>query len=81
MPRHSVDLVFADPPYNINKKFLNNKFSKMDMREYAQWMENWFKLLIPVLKPTGCVYVCGDWRSSSAIYEVMSNYLYAMSTG
>ena len=76
LPEKSVDLVFADPPYNLNKKFNNNSFSKMDIQEYASWLDAWFKLILPVLKPEGSIYVCGDWRSSSAIYEVMSNYLY-----
>ena len=37
-------------------------------------MDSWFKLIC--LKTKASVYVCGDWRSSSAIYEVLSNYLY-----
>lgn len=76
IPRKSVDLLFVDPPYNLSKKFNNNSFSKMDLDEYAQWMDSWFKLVIPTLKPDASVYVCGDWRSSSAIYEVLSNHLY-----
>lgn len=76
IPRQSVDLLFVDPPYNLTKKFNNNSFSKMDMKEYAEWMDSWFKLVVPTLKPDASVYVCGDWRSSQAIYEVLSNYVY-----
>lgn len=76
LPQHSVDLAFIDPPYNLNKTFNQNSFSKMDMKVYADWMDSWLKLMIPSLKPEASVYVCGDWRSSSAIYEVMSAYLY-----
>lgn len=76
IPQKSVDLLFVDPPYNLSKKFNNNSFSQMDLTEYAQWMDSWFKLVVPTLKPDASVYVCGDWRSSSAIYEVLSNYLY-----
>lgn len=76
IPHHSVDLLFVDPPYNLNKKFNNNSFSKMETSQYAEWLDSWFKLVMPTLKPTASVYVCGDWRSSSAIYEVLSNYIY-----
>jgi len=76
IPRKSVDLLFVDPPYNLSKKFNNNSFSKMDLDQYAQWMDSWFKLVLPTLKRNASVYVCGDWRSSPAIYEVMASYLY-----
>lgn len=76
IPRKSVDLLFVDPPYNLSKTFNNNSFSKMDLAEYAQWMDDWFKEILPTLKPNASVYVCGDWRSSSAIYEVLANHLY-----
>jgi len=76
IPRESVDLLFVDPPYNLNKKFHNNSFTKMELDQYTQWMDSWFKLLLPTLKPKASVYVCGDWRSSPAIYEVLSSYLY-----
>lgn len=76
IPRESVDLLFVDPPYNLNKKFHNNSFTKMELDQYTQWMDSWFKLLLPTLKPKASVYVCGDWRCSPAIYEVLSSYLY-----
>jgi len=76
IPKASVDLLFVDPPYNLNKRFNNNSFSKMDSEEYATWMDSWFSLLVKMLKNNASVYVCGDWQSSSAIYQVISNYLY-----
>ena len=47
IPRKSVDLLFVDPPYNLSKKFNNNSFSKMELSAYAQWMDSWFKLILP----------------------------------
>jgi len=76
IPRQSVDLLFVDPPYNLNKKFNNNTFNKMDIGHYAEWMESWFQLVLPTLKPDASVYVCGDWQSSHAICQVLSKYLY-----
>jgi len=76
IPQQSVDLLFVDPPYNMNKKFNKNKFSKMDMGKYVNWMDSWFQLILPTLKSNASIYICGDWISSPAIYEVLSRYVY-----
>ena len=52
----SVDLVFADPPYNIKKADWDNLGSQ---QEYVIWSENWIKEAARILKPTGSLYVCG----------------------
>ncbi len=75
LPSEFVDLVFADPPYNLRKRFNTNVFNQMDQESYAQWMESWFSLLLPVLKPEASVYICGDWYSSQSICQVMSKHL------
>lgn len=53
---HSVDLIFADPPYNIKKAewdtFANQK-------EYISWSLEWIKEANRVLRPTGSLYICG----------------------
>ena len=74
LPNSFIDLVFADPPYNIAKKFNELRFKKMNALSYEEWAEQWIKALKPKLKPTASVYVCGDWRSSSALYNVLSQY-------
>lgn len=75
LPEGFVDLLIIDPPYNLNKKFNSNSFKVMDDKDYAEWMDSWFAKLIPTLKPTASVYVCGDWKCSSAMYDVLSKYL------
>lgn len=52
----SVDLVFADPPYNI-KKADWDKFESQE--EYIQWSVNWIKEASRILKPAGSLYICG----------------------
>jgi site-specific DNA-methyltransferase (adenine-specific) len=47
----------------------------MPLEEYQEWFESWFSRLIRMLKPTASVYICGDWRSSPAIYLVARKYL------
>lgn len=74
LPQQFVNLLFVDPPYNMSKTFNGNTFNKMSMEKYTQWLESWLTLLIPALKPMASLYICGDWRSSAAIFEVMSKY-------
>ena len=53
----SVDLLFADPPYNIGKNF-NGHIEKWTTEEaYLQWCYEWLELCIKKLKPNGSFYV------------------------
>jgi len=69
-----VDLLFIDPPYNLHKEFNSNHFKEMSPEEYEAWMDSWLCPLRKVLKPTASVYICGDWKSSSSIFRVMTKY-------
>ena len=70
----TVDVLFADPPYNLTKQFGSEKFKSIDDREYETWLDSWLRLCVPLLKPTSSIYICGDWRSSSAIQRAGSKY-------
>ncbi|MBS1456201.1 MAG: site-specific DNA-methyltransferase [Clostridia bacterium] len=74
LPEKSVDLLIADPYYNLDKSFHGNKFSKLKGSEYAEYTESWIKKIIPLLKPTASVYVCCDWQSSMQIGIVLGKY-------
>lgn len=52
----SVDLIFADPPYNIKKAEWDSFKSQ---EEYVKWSLLWIKEASRVLKPTGTLYICG----------------------
>ena len=52
----SVDLVFADPPYNIKKAEWDTFASQ---QAYVDWSMQWIEQAARVLKPTGTLYVCG----------------------
>lgn len=52
----SVDLVFADPPYNIKKAEWDTFESQ---QEYVKWSLKWIEEVARVLKPTGTLYICG----------------------
>jgi len=74
LPHSSVDLLIADPPYNLDKSFNETSFQNIPLEEYEQWLESWVVLLVPALKPTASLYICGDWRSSTAIERVCQRY-------
>ncbi len=52
----SIDLIFADPPYNI-KKAQWDTFSSQ--KAYVDWSMEWINEAHRVLKSTGSLYVCG----------------------
>ncbi|MCK9224064.1 MAG: site-specific DNA-methyltransferase [Candidatus Muirbacterium halophilum] len=52
----SVDLIFADPPYNI-KKADWDKFENQE--KYIEWSMNWIYEASRVLKPEGTLFICG----------------------
>ena len=52
----SVDMIFADPPYNLGKADWDH-FESHD--EYIRWSLRWIELASRVLKPTGSLFVCG----------------------
>ena len=74
LPTRSFDLLFADPPYNLNKDFGKENFRQTSLDKYEEWLDSWLRLCIPLLKETASVYICGDWRSSSAIERVGMKY-------
>ena len=54
----SVDIIIADPPYNIGKDFGNNKDNKA-LPDYLKWCNEWILEAFRVLKPTGTMYIYG----------------------
>lgn len=74
LPGNSFDLLFADPPYNLTKNFGENSFRQTSLDEYELWLDSWLSQTIKLLKPTASVYICGDWRSSSAIQRIGMKY-------
>ena len=52
----TIDLIFADPPYNIKKAEWDNFESQ---ESYIEWSMQWIMQAARVLKPTGSMYVCG----------------------
>lgn len=57
MKSDSVDLIFADEPYNIGKNFGNNKDKWLSTEDYIEWNKKWISMAMNVLKPNGTIYI------------------------
>jgi len=60
LPNKSIDLVFADPPFNIGIKYdVHN--DNMSYDDYYKWSEEWINQTYKLLKSDGTIYIAiGD---------------------
>src|SRR6185312_17424508 len=86
LPAESVDLCFADPPYNLqlggelhrpdNSRVDGvdddwDKFS--DFKAYDQFTHDWLKAAKRVLKPDGCLWVIGSYHNIFRVGSVLQD--------
>lgn len=50
IPDNSVDFCFADPPYNLRKKYQGYS-DDLSITEYFQWCDEWIGELVRILRP------------------------------
>ena len=75
LPAGFVDLLIADPPYNLNKSFgSGNDFKKIGFDEYENFTRRWLSAIRHTLKPDATVYICSDWESSVIVHKVLSEF-------
>lgn len=74
----SVDLVFADPPYNIGKKFGRCKDKWDSDEEYLRWCYSWMDLCVKKLKPNGTMYVMSSTQFMPFFDLYLRNKLFVM---
>lgn len=75
LPDAFADLIVLDPPYNLSKDFNGLKFNAMGDDAYEQYLLSWFHKVCTKLKPHGTLYMCGDWKSTSAMQRVIETEL------
>jgi len=59
----SVDLIFANPPYNIGKRFMNFRDRWPSDRIYAEWCFRWLEICIDKLSPSGSMYLMASTQA------------------
>ncbi len=60
---NSIDLIFADPPYNIGKDFNGFKDKWEFESDYLEWSYNWLKVCVNKLKDNGSLYLMASTQS------------------
>jgi 16S rRNA G966 N2-methylase RsmD len=68
-PEARFDLIFADPPYNLEKDY-GKIDDDLKSQEYIQWCNNWLDLCTKLLKPNGTLYVLNlpKWTVHHAVF-------------
>lgn len=70
----SIDLIIADPPYNLGKDYGNNQDYK-EFDDYIEFTKNWLTEAKRVLKPRGSIYVFMGVRFISYLYNLLERDL------
>jgi site-specific DNA-methyltransferase (adenine-specific) len=53
----SVDLAFADPPFNLGKQYSSNIDDAKAHHEYLEWCQTWLEGMVRSLKPGGSLFL------------------------
>ncbi len=56
IPDNSVDITFADPPFNLGKKYNGYRDNK-ELHAYLDWCKRWIYEMVRITKPTGSIFV------------------------
>ena len=75
IPDEMADLIILDPPYNLTRDFGGSSFAARNDQEYEEYLRSWMHAVCQKLKPTGSLYLCGDWRCTAAMQRVLSDEL------
>ncbi|MDR1197944.1 MAG: site-specific DNA-methyltransferase [Prevotellaceae bacterium] len=75
LPKRFADLIIIDPPYNLTKEFNGFRFKSTSYDKYLDYLRSWFPRVVSLLKSNGSLYLCGDWRCTSALQQVMNENL------
>ena len=86
IPENSIDLIFADPPYNLqlqgelyrpNQTRVNGVDDHWDQfssyKEYDQFTQDWLKACKRVLKEGGAIWVIGSYHNIFRVGKVMQD--------
>ncbi|MGC8539236.1 MAG: DNA-methyltransferase [Phycisphaerae bacterium] len=74
IPNGSVDLIIADPPYNLGKQYGNN-FDRKEFDTFMAQTREWLSEASRTLKPTGTIYVFMGFRLISYLFDVLDRHL------
>jgi len=56
IPDNSIDVTFADPPFNLKKGY-NSYKDRLAIEQYLEWCQLWMLEMVRVTKPSGSIFV------------------------
>ena len=56
IPSDSIDVTFADPPFNLKKNYNSYKDEK-DTDDYLSWCKQWILEMVRITKPSGSIFL------------------------
>lgn len=56
IPDNTIDMTFADPPFNLKKSYEHYEDDK-EIRDYLSWCKDWLEQMVRITKPTGSIFV------------------------
>ena len=56
IPNDIADITFADPPFNLKKRYNGYKDNK-EFTTYVEWCKQWIYEMVRITKPTGSIFV------------------------
>jgi site-specific DNA-methyltransferase (adenine-specific) len=71
----SIDLIFADPPFNLNKIYESGINDLRDEKEYLAWTERWVLQCVNLLKEGGSFFIWNLPKWNSYIASLLNQYL------
>lgn len=79
----SIDLIFADPPYNLGKDFGNGSDNWSDKKTYLNWCYAWIDECFRILKDDGTFYLMNSTQNIPYIeiylqenYNILNNIVW-----
>lgn len=72
IPDNSIDVTFADPPFNLRKKYKSTK-DKLELQNYLDWCEKWIIEMTRVTKPNGSILLHNIPKWLTFYTAVLSN--------
>lgn len=75
IPDGFANLIIIDPPYNLTKDFNGMKFNAMKEDRYEAYLDSWLPLVCKKLSLSGSLYLCGDWKCTSALQRALEKNL------
>ncbi|MBO8129618.1 MAG: site-specific DNA-methyltransferase [Peptococcaceae bacterium] len=75
MEKESIDLIFADPPFNLNKVYESIMNDKLTKQEYLEWTEKWVLKCIDLLKEGGSIFIWNLPKWNTYIANILNQYL------